>query len=48
MPLRWDELGKRYPDEFTIETAPARIAEVGDLWGGILEAKLDLAALLGL
>jgi DNA primase len=48
MPLRWDELGKRYPDEFTIETASARIAEVGDLWAGILEAKLDLAALLGL
>jgi bifunctional non-homologous end joining protein LigD len=48
MPLRWDELGKRYPDEFTIDTAPARVEEVGDLWADILEAKLDLATLLGL
>ncbi len=48
MPLRWDELGKRYPDEFTLETAPARIAEVGDLWGGILESKVDLKETLGL
>ncbi len=48
MPLRWDELGKRYPDEFTLATAPARIAEVGDLWANVLESKVDLKETLGL
>jgi bifunctional non-homologous end joining protein LigD len=33
MPLRWDELTPRLdPREFTIVTAPSRIAEIGDLW----------------
>jgi bifunctional non-homologous end joining protein LigD len=47
-PLRWDELGKRYPDEFTLDTAPARVNEVGDLWGAILQSKVDLAETLGI
>ncbi|MPZ98050.1 MAG: ATP-dependent DNA ligase [Dehalococcoidia bacterium] len=47
MPLRWDELGKVYPTDFTILTADARIERAGDLWANILEAKQDLAALLG-
>ena len=46
MPLRWDELGQVYPTDFTILTAPDRLAEVGDLWAGILDAKHDLQALL--
>ena len=46
MPLRWDELGGVYPTDFTILTAPNRLAEVGDLWSGILEAKHDLTGLL--
>jgi len=46
MPLRWDELGGVYPTDFTLLTAPKRIAEVGDLWAGILDAKKDLAAML--
>jgi len=46
MPLRWDELGDVYPTDFTLLTAPKRIAETGDLWAGILDAKRDLAALL--
>jgi bifunctional non-homologous end joining protein LigD len=47
MPLRWDELGSVYPTDFTILSAPERLAEVGDLWDGILEAKHDLKGLLG-
>jgi len=46
MPLRWDELGGVYPTDFTILSAPQRLAEVGDLWAGILEAKHDLKGLL--
>ena len=46
MPLRWDELDEVYPTDFTILTAPARIAEVGDPWADILSHKHDLAALL--
>jgi bifunctional non-homologous end joining protein LigD len=47
MPVRWDELEKVYPPDFTILTAPDRVAETGDLWAGILDAKHDLAAMLG-
>jgi bifunctional non-homologous end joining protein LigD len=48
MPLRWDEVGSDvFPTDFTILTAPERLRQVGDLWAGILEAKQDLAGLLG-
>ena len=46
MPLRWDEIGKVYPTDFTILTAPGRLSEVGDLWASILESKNDLRSLL--
>ena len=46
MPLRWNELDIVYPTDFTILTAPQRIAEIGDPWEHILEARHDLAALL--
>ncbi len=46
MPVRWDELRDIYPTDFTILSAPDRIAEVGDLWEGILEAKHDIQGLL--
>lgn len=46
MPLRWNELDRIYPTDFTILTAPQRLTEVGDLWAGILEAKHDLKELL--
>jgi hypothetical protein len=36
-----------FPTGFTILAAPARLQKVGDLWSGILEAKHDLAGLLG-
>jgi len=46
MPLRWEELGKVYPTDFTMLTAPERLQQVGDLWEHILDAKHDLKALL--
>ena len=42
VPLRWDELGKVYPTDFTIATVPERLAKTGDLWVNILEAKIDI------
>ena len=45
-PLRWDELDKVYPTDFTNRTLPRRLEEVGDLWAGILTAKHDLRRLL--
>ena len=48
MPLRWDEIEDIYPPDFTIVTAPKRLAEAGDLWAGILAAKHDLRGLLQL
>jgi bifunctional non-homologous end joining protein LigD len=47
MPIRWNEVGKVFPTDFTILTAPDRLAQVGDLWSGILDAKHDLVGLLG-
>ena len=48
MPLRWEEVGRGvFPTDFTILTAPERLAQVGDLWAGILDAKREFAGLLG-
>lgn len=47
MPLRWDEVGKVFPTDFTILSAPDRLRQVGDLWSEILNQKHDLAGLLG-
>ena len=47
VPVRWDELDDLYPTDFTVLTAPERFARTGDLWAGILDAKQDLTALLG-
>ncbi|UCG53905.1 MAG: hypothetical protein JSV32_04660 [Dehalococcoidia bacterium] len=46
IPLRWTELNKVYPTDFTIMTIPDRLAKVGDLWGNILEAKVDIVNML--
>ena len=46
-PLRWDELEDVYPTQFTIESVPDRVEELGDLWAGVLDAKHDLGRLLG-
>ena len=45
-PLRWEELDRVYPTDFTVKTLPQRLSEVGDLWAGILAAKHDLRRLL--
>src|SRR5262249_16114431 len=46
MPLRWDEVGKVFPTDFTILTAPDRLRVVGDLWADIQDRKVDLAGAL--
>jgi bifunctional non-homologous end joining protein LigD len=46
MPVSWNELSRVYPTDFTMFTAPERLAAVGDLWSDILVAKHDLDALL--
>jgi len=45
-PLCWDEIDDAHPEDFTIETMPARYADLGDLHAGIDEAAFDLAPLL--
>ncbi|HEX2176909.1 MAG TPA: non-homologous end-joining DNA ligase [Nocardioidaceae bacterium] len=45
-PMRWDEIDDAEPADFTIDTMPARFAELGDLHAGIDDAVFDLAPLL--
>jgi bifunctional non-homologous end joining protein LigD len=46
-PLEWDELTDDLdPREFTIETAPSRFADVGDVWGAHMKKKNSLRALV--
>jgi len=45
-PLRWEEVGKVYPTDFTILTLPDRLKKTGDLWSKILSSKHDLKTLL--
>jgi bifunctional non-homologous end joining protein LigD len=46
-PLEWGELTDDLdPREFTIETAPERFAEVGDIWAKQLKKKNSLRALV--
>jgi DNA primase len=45
-PVRWAEIDDVDPRHLTIETVPARFAEVGDLQEGIDEAVFDIAPLL--
>jgi DNA ligase D-like protein (predicted polymerase) len=47
-PLRWDEVPDCEPEVFTMDTVPARYAELGDPWAGIDEAAGSLEALLDL
>jgi bifunctional non-homologous end joining protein LigD len=41
-PLRWEELGKVYPADFTLTTLPGRLKETGDLWADMMAARKDL------
>ena len=45
VPLRWDELDRIYPADFTIANVPDRLAKLGDLWANILDAKVDVVRL---
>ena len=45
-PIAWDEVDDSVPDDFTIETMPARFVRLGDLHAGIDDAVFDIAALL--
>ena len=45
-PVRWDELERVYPTDFTIDTVPERVDAMGDLWADILQSKQDLQRLL--
>jgi bifunctional non-homologous end joining protein LigD len=47
MPLTWKEVEKAHPLDYTLANVPARLARKGDLWRGIVEAKQDLAEVLG-
>lgn len=46
-PVTWKELASISPVDFDLDTVPERVARVGDLWAGILDAKQDLRALIG-
>jgi bifunctional non-homologous end joining protein LigD len=48
MPLTWDEVPSCDPAEFTIDTAPARFASVGDPWAEMDSAVGPLTGLLEL
>lgn len=47
-PLRWDEVADCDPSAWTIDTVPARYAELGDLTAGMDDAVGDLGQLLTL
>lgn len=45
-PLRWEELNKIYPEDFTIKNTRQRIEQVGELWARITENKRDIKKIL--
>lgn len=45
MPVRFEDLGKIYPTDFTILNVPDRLGKTGDLWAGILQSRHDLKSL---
>jgi bifunctional non-homologous end joining protein LigD len=47
MPISWDELETVYPTHFTLHTVPDRLDAEGDAWAGMLEARQDLAEVVG-
>jgi DNA primase len=45
-PLDWDELGDVQPEDFTVESMPARFAALGDRFAAIDEVHHSLTPLL--
>jgi DNA ligase D len=45
-PIRWDEVEEVVPEDFTMQTMPARFAEIGDLHATIDDEVFDIAPLL--
>jgi DNA primase len=45
-PIRWDEIADVEPDDFTLQTVPARFAAVGDLHEHIDDTAHRLDTLL--
>ena len=47
-PLKWSEVRRGLtPGKFTIQTMPARLEKVGDLWAPVLGPGIDLARCVG-
>jgi DNA ligase D len=47
-PVRWDEIDDIHPDQFTIASLPARLAEVGDPWLGMNDEPQSLEPFLAM
>ena len=47
MPIAWDALDRVYPTDFTLHTVPERLDASGDPWAGMLDARQDLAEVVG-
>jgi DNA ligase D len=47
-PISWDDLASVKPDELTIATVPARVAEHGDPWAGYNDRPQSLEPLLAM
>jgi hypothetical protein len=45
-PVTWDELAEVAPEDFTVETMPARFADIGDRHEAIDEVEHSLEPLL--
>ena len=45
-PITWDEIDDADPQDFTMQTVPARFAELGDLHAGMDDAVFDISRLL--
>ena len=45
-PIGWDEIDDADPQDFTMQSVPARFAELGDLHAGMDDAVFDIAQLL--
>jgi len=43
-PLAWDEVPTIEPEEFTLQTMPARVQKVGDLTAGMWRKKVSLTS----